>query len=335
MLVLPIKGSNSIGDRYESVKQEFLRESSVKAATVSDETPGKETESFAAWLPGQDDDKGQSMNYLFVDSDFIRVYGINLKAGRAFRKELRSDDTAAFVINEAATRAFGFASPEAAIGKQIQTGFSGRKGSVIGVCHDFHYRSLQTKVEPLIMAIKPDRFSNISLKISTQDVSRTLAIVEQKWKELFPQHPFEYFFLDESFDNQYRSDEKLSRIFFTFTLLTILIACLGLFGLATFTAERRTKEIGIRKVLGASVNDIVSLLSKDFLQLVLIANVIAWPLAYYAMYRWLQDFAYRISIDWWVFVLAGASALIIALFTVSFQAIRAATANPVKSLRTE
>lgn len=334
VVVLPVRGGLSIKDNYEGIKSEFKGHNSISDAAASASVPGRGVENFAISLIGEADDRGQSMYYLFVDFDFLQLYNIGTVAGRAFDKEISTDAQTAFMINETAVKAFGWASPEEAIGKKLNTGF-GRDGEIIGVYKDFHYRSLQSPIEPLVMAVNTGRLSNISLKIQTKDVASTMAFVENKWQELFPNHPFEYFFLDEEFNKQYAADEKIGRTFLAFTSIAICVACLGLFGLATFTAEQRTKEIGVRKVLGATVPNIVLLLSKDFTKLVIIAFMIATPVSYLLISRWLENFASRISIGWEIFIIAGAAVLLIALLTVSYQSIKAALANPVKSLRNE
>jgi putative ABC transport system permease protein len=247
---------------------------------------------------------------------------------------MATDAQQAFMINEQAVKAFGWAKPEDAIGKKLHTGF-GRDGEIVGVYKDFHYRSLQSPIEPLVMAVNTDRLSNISLKVQTTDLPATMAFIEKRWQALFPSHPFEYFFLDEEFDKQYAADEKIGRTFLVFTSIAIMVACLGLFGLATFTAEQRTKEIGVRKVLGASVPNIVLLLSRDFTKLVIIAFLIATPVSYVLIGKWLENFASRINVGWQTFLMAGLAVLVIALLTVSYQSIKAALANPVKSLRNE
>jgi putative ABC transport system permease protein len=200
---------------------------------------------------------------------------------------------------------------------------------------DFHFRSLQQPIKPVSMRIEPGGCNLVSINVSATNLPATIAAVENKWKALIPNRPFSYFFLDEYFDKQYRAEERFGKLFLNFAILAIFISCLGLLGLASYSTIQRTKEIGIRKVLGASVSNIVNLLSKDFLKLVAISSLIAFPVAWFAMNKWLQDFAYRIGVSWWVFLMAGTLATLIALFTISFQAIKAAIANPVKSLRTE
>ncbi|WP_224998674.1 ABC transporter permease [Cesiribacter sp. SM1] len=333
VLVLPVRGA-SIADNNEQIKNEFQSHSSIISVASSASIPGEEMDNFSTSLMGVADDKSQSMFYLFVDADFLKTYGIEMVAGRPFNEEIRSDAESGFLINEKAVAAFGWANPEEAIGQKLSAGF-GRDGEIIGVYKDFHYRSLQASIEPLVMAINPNRFSYISLHLKTNDMASTMAFVEQKWKELFPQMPYEYAFLDEEFNKQYAADEKMGQTFLVFTSIAIFIACLGLFGLATFIAQQRTKEIGVRKVLGASVSSIVALLSKDFVKLILVSFVIATPLSYLLISKWLENFAMRISIGWPTFAVAGITILLIALLTVSFQSLKAALANPVRNLRSE
>jgi putative ABC transport system permease protein len=272
---------------------------------------------------------------MYFDHEFIPDYGIKMVAGRAFQKGMSTDIGGAFLVNEAALKAFGWTSPEEALGKRLQTGYGGRINPIIGVMKNFHYRGLQNEVEPLVMEYYPERFRYITLSIDISKLKEILVFVESQWKALFPGNPFEGFFLDTDFDRQYRAEEQVGRTFGIFTLLGVFIACLGLLGLASFTAESRTKEIGIRKVCGASMAGIVLMLSKEFTKWVLLANCIAWPLAYFAMNKWLQNFAYRINIDIVTFLLSGLLVLGIALLTVSFQSFKAARANPVDSLRYE
>jgi putative ABC transport system permease protein len=334
-LVLPIRGGISIRENYESVKNQFSEHPLVQKATVSSSVPGRGVSNFAISLVGEEDPKNQSMFHLYFDHDFIPLYGIEMAAGRAFQKEMSTDIAGAFLINEAAVTAFGWSSAEEAIGKRLKTGFGGRVNSIIGVTKNFHYRGLQTKVEPLVMEYNPQLFRYLTLSVDISDIKDSMTIIESQWKSLYPNHPFESFFLDTDFDQQYRSDEQVGKIFGIFTVLGLFIACLGLLGLASFTTESRTKEIGIRKVLGASVPGIVIMLSKQFTKWVLLANIVAWPAAYYFMSEWLQNFAYRTNIHFMIFVLSGFLVLAVALLTVSFQSIRAATSNPADSLRYE
>jgi putative ABC transport system permease protein len=264
--------------------------------------------------------------------------GMEIAAGRNFSADLATDSSESVIINQTAARKLGWEKP---LGKTfIFRPPPGSEGetiimTVIGVVKDFHMASLRQKIEPQIIFYDLSSVRNISIRIASDDIMHTVALLRKKWKEIDPQRPFDYFFLDEVFDSQYRAEERAGNLTLYFSLLAIFIGCLGLFGLAAFMAEKRTKEIGIRKVLGASAPGIVMLLSREFLKWVLLANIIAWPIAWYGMNNWLQNFAYRINIGLWTFVLAGLLALVIALLTVSFQTIKATIANPVEALRYE
>jgi putative ABC transport system permease protein len=330
LVAIPLR-SNEIIRNYQSIKNELLQYPDIVKVSASSTLPGRGLGTSVFRPEGASDDNCLLMYNISVDYDFIKTLGIELLAGRSFSKDFSSDDREAFIINEAAVKKLGWKSP---IGKQVEY-ISVRKGTVIGVVKDFHYLSLHQKIEPFLLYVDPEDFRYFAVKIRPQNISRTLAFLEDKWRKFDPAHPFEYSFLDDDFDKLYKADKKLGQIFVSFTALAIFIACLGLFGLTSFTAEQRTKEIGIRKVLGASVPDIIVLLSREFTKWVLAANLIAWPVAYYAMNRWLQNFAYRISISLWMFFLAASLTFVISLFTVSFQAVRAAVSNPVKALRYE
>jgi putative ABC transport system permease protein len=329
-LILPLRGGIDIQENYETVKDTFSKHSSITGVTISSSVLGRAVSNFSIKLVGEEDDKSQSMFHLYFDHDFVPDYGIEMAAGRAFKKGMSTDIRGAFLINEAAVKAFGWSSPEEALGKRLLTGWGGRVNPVIGVTKNFHYRGLQTEVEPLVMEFMPEALDNITLSLDTTNLKETLAFVESQWKALFPGNPFESFFLDADFDQQYRADEQVGSIFGIFTSLGLFIACLGLLGLASFMAQSRIKEIGIRKILGASVAGIVFMLSKQFTKWVLLANV-----AYFAMHSWLQGFAYRVNIGILTFVLSALMALLIALLTVGYQAIKAAVANPVDALRYE
>jgi len=284
--------------------------------------------------PGENPDQLVKTLRYDVDENYISTLGIRLLTGRNFSKDFASDSSGV-VINESAAKVFGWG--ENAPGHTITTSLHNGENityHVIGIVKDFHFRSLHELISPLVMALSPNTGMMI-VKLKTTDVSGLIAVLKARWNSYGTEEPFTYSFLDDRFNNTYQSEQKIGMILGIFAGLTIFVACLGLFGLAMFTAEQRTKEIGIRKVLGASVAAIINLLSIDFLKLVLVAVVIATPVAWWAMNKWLMDFAYRIDISWWMFALAAVTALLIALFTVSFQAIKAAVANPVKSLRTE
>ncbi|PSR54996.1 cell division protein FtsX [Adhaeribacter arboris] len=269
-----------------------------------------------------------------VDDQYIPTLGMKLVAGRNFSPTMATDSTG-IILNEKAALAFGWG--KKALGHTLTyTNNEGVKTTyrVIGVVKDFHFKSFHEPISPLVMTLGQNG-GTLIVKVKTTDMAGLLATARKQWNALSPEEPFDYAFLDERFNQTYQAEQRIGKILGIFAGLTIFVACLGLFGLATFTAEQRTKEIGIRKVLGASVPNIVTLLSRDFLKLVLLANLIAWPLAGYVMHQWLREFAYRIDLGWWVFALAGVAAMVVALFTVSFQAVKAAVANPVNSLRSE
>lgn len=276
------------------------------------------------------DQQRTTLYILGIDLEFSKIYDLKFSAGRNFEITDRNST----ILNETATRLLGFASPEAAIGQQIARGRSDTL-TVRGVVRDFNHLGLQKSVDPMCLRYGPDQRSYYSLKISGGAYRQVLSKVENTWKRHYPADPYSFFFLDAFFDQQYKSDVQFGKVFGMFTLVAILVACLGLFGLAAFTVQQRNKEIGIRKVLGASIPGIASLLAKDFLTLVLLSIVVATPVAWYLLNGWLQDFAYRIQLSWWMFALAGMAAILIALLTVGFQSIKAALANPVKSLRSE
>ncbi len=269
-----------------------------------------------------------------VDENYISTLGIQLLSGRNFSKGFITDSSAV-ILNETAARVLGWG--EKAVGHTISNSNNrGEKISyhVIGVVKDFNFRSLHERISPLVMSLAPNSNTLIA-KLKTKNVAGITSILAKRWTALGAEDPLAYSFLDERFNNTYKAEQKIGIILGIFAGLTIFVACLGLFGLVMFTAQQRTKELGIRKVLGASIIQVTNMLSKEFLKLVLIACIIAFPLSYWAMQKWLQDFEYRTNISWWVFIMAGAAALLIAFLTVSFQAIKAALANPVKSLRTE
>ncbi|QNF32616.1 ABC transporter permease [Adhaeribacter swui] len=269
-----------------------------------------------------------------VDDQYIPTLGMQLTAGRNFLPKMVTDSSAV-ILNEKAAKAFGWG--KNALGHTLTSADNaGNKTThrVIGIVKDFHFKSFHEPISPLVMTLS-NNGGTLIVKVKTTDMAGFLQATQKQWQALTTEEPFDYAFLDDRFNQTYQAEQKIGKILGIFAGLTILVACLGLFGLATFATEQRTKEIGIRKVLGASVTNIVALLSRDFLKLVILANLIAWPLAAWLMHRWLQDFAYRIELGWWVFVLAGVAALAVALFTVSFQAIKAAVDNPVNSLRSE
>ncbi|MBL7763674.1 MAG: FtsX-like permease family protein, partial [Chitinophagaceae bacterium] len=330
MLVIDTQGDKA----KDALKQAVTSVPGVKSVSLTGSVPGGNNPGAYSEIENiKGDLQIANLDVYFVDFDYIPQFKMKMLAGRPFSKEFATDTTQAMVLNEAAVKLLGYSSPQQAIGKRFKQW--GREGKIIGVVKDFHFRSLQTVIKPLSMRIEPEGCSLLAVNISANNAKSTIAAIENKWKTMVPTRPFSYFFLDEFFDRQYRAEERFGKLFLNFAILAILISCLGLLGLASYSTMQRTKEIGIRKVMGASVSNIVNLLSKDFLKLVLLSFAIATPLAAYFMYKWLQDFAYKTNMDWWIFAVSGIIAVFIALFTVSFQAIKAAITNPVKSLRTE
>jgi putative ABC transport system permease protein len=328
---------SSLNERYDAFRTELLSNTYVKNAGRSSRIPtGRLLDANGARIKRSDtlEPANADIKFVSADHDFVPTYGVKIVAGRGFSRDF-STDTGAFIINEAAAKVLGFKTNDEAIGKDF--GYGSRTGKLIGVFNDFHFESMHQKIVPLVLLVprSANRFGNISIKIAGTNIPAALAHIEKTWRNFLPEIPYQYNFLDENFERLYQSEERQKSIFTVFACIAIFIACLGLFGLSAFAISQRIKEIGIRKVLGASVCTIVTLLSKDFLKLVLLAAIIAFPIAWYAMNSWLQDFAYRIDVPWWVFVIAGILAGIIAFITISFQAIKAAIANPVKSLRSE
>ncbi|MCI0692121.1 ABC transporter permease [candidate division KSB1 bacterium] len=332
VVVIPFGNSDAARQQREAFKSDILKNANVLSATVTSVVPGQRIGLLSTQV-GKEADANRNIPVLVVDHDFVETYQVELVAGRNFLKTITSDATGSFLINETLVHELGCGAPEEALGRELNT--SGNIGKVIGVVKDFHFQSLQHAISPIIFSMQRNWHDYLSARIATDDVTSTIAFLKNSWQAIDPARPFDFFFLDAFYDQQYRAEEKLEQIFGVFTALAIFIACLGLLGLAAFAAATRTKEIGIRKVLGAATPGIVMLLSKDFLKPVGIAFLLACPIAYFFMNKWLQDFAYRTDIGWWIFALAGGLALVIALLTVSTQAIKAALANPVEALRYE
>jgi putative ABC transport system permease protein len=335
--VLIVNGVSALNKNMVPFKNEVLQFPGVSSGTLSGYLPvtnsyrSDNTWSTEAVMTTK---TGFDMQNWRIDYDYIKTMGMQIIKGRNFLKEFGADSSA-IIINETTAKIIGFKDP---IGKQLfravdQQGHTGAF-TIIGVVKNFNFETLHREVGPLAFELGTGG-GLASFKVNTSNINQLIAQVQSKWKSMAASLPFSYRFLDDSFNEMYRNEQRVGKIALVFSALAIFIACLGLFGLATFIAEQRTKEIGIRKVLGASVQGIVQMLSKDFMKLVAISFVIAAPTAWYFMNKWLQDFAYRVNISWWIFVAAGLAALLIALVTVSFQAIRAAIMNPVKSLRTE
>ncbi|HEY1213506.1 MAG TPA: FtsX-like permease family protein [Bryobacteraceae bacterium] len=286
---------------------------------------------------GDDPHAGKRVQMNYVDFDFGPTLGLQPVAGRLFSRDFMADTAGRIVLNEAAAKQFGFKTPQDAIGKKVQSSFQSETNTleVIGVVKDFHFKDAHWAVEPYALRLQLMQNSYLIVHTRAGDPGPVLASLQAAWHQLDPNEPFEYSYLDEDFQKNYASEERLSAMIGYFTVMAILISCLGLFGLASFSAEQRIREIGIRKVLGASVSGIVMLLSWDFMKLVGLAMLIASPVAYLVMHKWLQGFAYQVTIDWMVFAITFVCTLLITLITIGVQAVRAGLANPVKSLKTE
>jgi putative ABC transport system permease protein len=335
LLALKVNGNSDIVMNFVAFKNAVLSNPLISGVTTSNSLLGAGLgNSGAKTVNGDGKSITTSIYRLKVDQDYVKVHGMKIIAGRNFSDDIIADSSS-YIINESALKSLGWGNAENAINKPFSLGGDG--GKVIGVIKDFHFNSLQHAVEPLAILPRMPRngFSQITMRVDMTKPAEVLKLVEENWKKYFPDYSLEYSFIDKKLQEQYKSEERFAKFFLYFSVLSLLIACLGLFGLTAYATQQRTKEIGVRKVLGASVKGIVTLISQDFLKLVVIASVISFPLAWWIMNKWLQDFAYRIHIGWWVYVIAGMVALVIALVTVSFQAIKAAIANPVKSLRTE
>ena len=333
--VLVLRNSYVLGNKGAILKEQLLNDPRVENVTSSGFLPAGPTNNhMTSTFPDGNNTLVRRTNIYQIDDRYIPMMGMQIVTGRNFSKDFPTDSSGA-IVNETMANIYGWG--KNAVGHKINF-FTNNTGSskglhVLGIVKDFNFKSLHEEIGPVMMVLQES--PGLIVKVKPKDIAGLLSSIKAKWATFNVDEPFTYSFLDDDFNNTYISEQKTGIILGIFSALTIFVACLGLFGLATFTAGQRTKEIGIRKVLGANVGQIVGLLSQDFLTLVLIACVIAFPLAWYAMSKWLQDFAFRSDISWWIFVFAGVFALLIAFVTISFQAIKAAIVNPVKSLRTE
>lgn len=316
----------------ETIKHELLNHPNIQSVTLLDRLPnmyGWGTDS-PNWEGKQ---AGQRIQFSVrsVDPDFAETFGVTMAEGRFFSEEFSTDDQV-FVLNEAAVEAMGMESP---VGKWFGYDWVEKKGPIVGIVRDFHFVSLHNEIEPLILLIKPDQYRYMCFKIASSNIDETIGFIEHSWKEYAPEFPFEYRFLDQSLDQLYTSEQRSATLIRTFSIIAILISCLGLLGMVSYILEHKTKEIGIRKTLGASVPGIVLLFTQEFVKWVVLANLLAWPIAYVVMSKWLEDYPYRTTIHWWIFGFSGISVLAISLLTIGSQVIKAALANPVDSLRYE
>jgi putative ABC transport system permease protein len=305
----------------------------IKTITASNAVPGKDVNWHQEGIhrEGAKEESAVIYSMVEIDADYVPAYELELAAGKNFEKP----NGGGVLLNETAARNLGFASADEAIGGRIVIPILGHTHEVRGVLKDYHQKSLQYKHDPIIYAYRPAAKRFYSLKVDTHNLGQTITQVEASWNKTFPGNPFDAFFLDESFGEQYKADRQFGYLLGFFSGLAILIACMGLFGLASFTITGRTKEIGVRKVLGASISSIFLILSKDFLKLIAVASLVALPLTYWSIGQWLQNYEYRIDLNLWLLLLPIVLVILIALLTISFQTLKAARANPIKALRSE
>jgi len=329
--VIYLEGNDELLNNYSVFRDRLLKNPNIVNIARTSEIP-TEIWSIARGIrwAGKMDEGSVSFGYVSIDYDFCETMNLKLKEGRSFSREFASD-TVNFMINEKAKEIMGFDDP---IGRRFFESESS-PGVVIGVVENFHCLPFTFEIEPMLITFNSRRLNTVLVRVVGENISTAIKDIENIWEETSPEFPFQYHFLDESFDSMYKAEIRAGELFKYFVFLSMFISCLGLFGLASFMAEQRRKEIGIRKVMGSSVTEVVSLLSREFIKWVLISNIIAWPIAYYFMNNWLDTFVYKIQLNIWIFIASGFTALIVALLTVSYQSIRAAVANPVESIRYE
>jgi putative ABC transport system permease protein len=332
-LLIRLNGNNEVRERMDVVKDQLSKLPGVVSVTASNRVPGESTTNLFGQLESKEGNLSPTnINTNFVDHDFLPAYGIAVVAGRNFSRDFPADDTTAFIVNETAMKDFGW-TLQTALGKRVEQ--NGKKGAIIGVCKDFHYRSLHQAIQPLLLTLRRQAYNTISVKVESENIPALVSDVETLWKQVAPTFPFTYSFLEQDYNNLYLADAQLGKVASVFSGLAIFVGCLGLFGLTSFAVARRVKEMSIRKVLGASVSQIILMLSKEFVGLILIAFVVSIPITYYLVSRWLTNFTERIDIGPLSFIIAGVSVLTLAWCTVSFLSYRAATANPSEALRQE
>jgi putative ABC transport system permease protein len=334
IMVIPFPGWERV-KQFKVLKTELQNCSVVKKVTVSSQLPDNiESMSNFVW-EGCNDNDGIMVNKIYINEDFLEIYDINILEGRNLINSNyyseNKENQEKYLINEAAAEKYGW-------DKVLYKRFgSGRvfNGILVGIVGDFHFKSLHDKIDPLVLCLSNDFYGDMSIKLNTSDFAHAVSVIKNKFNEVFPNKPFEYFFFDQEFDKMYKKETNLTKLITLFTSLSIIIACLGLFGLVSFILENKTKEIGVRKILGASVLNIVYLHTKEFLLLVIISNILCYPIGYYLMNKWLEDFAYRVEINWSVFMIGLGITILVTIITILFQTIKAAITDPVKSLRYE
>ncbi len=343
VVVMPI-GGGDFGQKLALLEEKLSHDPEIIASTPSSCIPGRRVHIMPVRVPAlarqgdqpEDQDDGvRGPRIISVDEEVEETFGLEIVSGRGLSKDFSNDAQSGFLVNEAAVEAWGLEDPVGQPFEYIYQLDTPKTGTIVGVVKNFHYASLHTEVEPLMMHVWPGHYSYLNVRVNTENMASCLERMQTIWSEVNPTSPFNYFFLDDNYDQMYKTEMSTNKVVTYFTLLAILIACLGLFGLAAFTAQQRTREIGIRKVLGASVSNILLLLTRNFALLVLISSVLAIPLAWWLLSQWLEDFAYRIDLNIWMFIAAAVSALLLAVLTVGFQSLKAAYANPVDSLKDE
>jgi putative ABC transport system permease protein len=332
-LLINYNGNNYVRDHLDAIKEEFSKMPEVASITASSTVPGESTNNLYATIEMEDGKtSATNINTNFVDRDFLPAYNIAIVAGRNFSKQFPADDTTAFILNETAVKDFGW-TLEQALEKKVDQ--NGKKGTIIGVAKDFHYRSLHQKIEPLILQCNKYAYSVLSVKVKSKDIPATVKAIGDKWKELSDNLPYRYAFLDEDYERLYKADAQLGQLASIFSGLAIVVGCLGLLGLTSFSVERRVKEIGIRKVLGATVSQVIFIISKEFVVLILFSFLLAIPVTYFLITKWLENFIEKITIGPGSFVMAGLAVLLLAWITMSYLSFKAAISNPTKALRNE
>jgi putative ABC transport system permease protein len=330
----PRKSIKGFPTKLESLKNELLRIPSIKSFVTSSNVPGKGFSWMSSGIRKETDppEKGKMYNMYWADYNYIPTYQLKLIAGRNFSEKLKTDEESV-IINNTAVKNFEFKSAEEAVGKKIN--IEDKLYTITGVLEDYHHGSLKNHIDPIIIFPSKINGSYYSIKVSSKNMSLLIAEINKQWESIFPGSPFEYFFLDEEFNRQYKTEQQFGKVFTVFTILAIIVACLGLFGLSIFTTSKRTKEIGVRKVLGSKISSILVLLSKDFIKLILIAFVVAVPIVWFFISKWLENYAYHFDLSWWLFAIPGVAVVLVALVTISYQTIKTARENPVKALRYE
>jgi putative ABC transport system permease protein len=330
LMIIPLNDS-IIRSRIPAFREELLNNPDILSAGATSDIPGEMKWVASIDYDGSDKPMSETMAFLEIDRDFVRTYGIQLKLGYLPGDTACPYTGTQYLLNEAAVKKFGWKDP---IGRKFSC-YNGKEGFVTGIFGDFNFKSLREEVEPLFLFMRENDSRYMAVKLSSTTISGSVDYIRKVWDKMAPDSPFDYFFYDNYYDQLYRKESQFGKVISIFSAIAIVIACMGLFALAAFFSEKRTKEIGIRKVNGATIAEMMTMLNANYIKWVFIAFLIATPIAFYAMHKWLQSFAYKTKLSWWIFCLAGITALVIALITVSWQSWRAATKNPVEALRYE